>query len=540
MLRCQQFSVLVNEETLNQDPASLFCKAYGLDKDELVFFEIRKKSLDARKKTKIAYHYKIDFSTTRDESLLATFSDLTQIAPPLKLDPLADLAGRRLKFRHKPVIIGSGPSGIFSALILAQAEQPVVLVERGEPVEKRLKTVGKLKRGVDFDPESNFCFGEGGAGTFSDGKLTCGRNHPLVQFIFEKLVEFGAPASICYDAHPHIGTDYLMRIAKNMRSFLEKNGSTYLFQESFTGFVDGGSDARYKVQLASGKELYTDHLVLAIGHSARDTYQKLLDLGLAMQPKPFAIGARFEHRQEDIDRIQFGSCQLLPAAEYKLTAQVGDRGVWTFCMCPGGHLLPTSAQHGHLAINGMSYHARNSGFANAAVVVNVRREDFYKDHPLDGMRFQEELEKRAFKAGGSNYHAPAQRLVDFLKGKESSGELASTYLPGVAGARMDKLLPDFVVDSLKFALYEYEKKMPGYLKKTALVVGLESKTSSPVCFVRDKNLQSVSHPGLFPAGEGAGFAGGIVSAALDGVRVGQALCFDAAQMNVKESVNTPI
>jgi uncharacterized FAD-dependent dehydrogenase len=249
--------------------------------------------------------------------------------------------------------------------------------------------------------------------------------------------------------------------------------------------------------------------------------------GLAIAPKPFAVGARFEHPQEVIDKIQFGSCSYLPPAEYKLVSHTQDRGIWTFCMCPGGHLLPTSAQPEHLAINGMSYHARSSGFANAAVVVNVLREDFYKGHPLDGMRFQEAIEKEAFRAGGGGYHSPAQRLQDFMVGRASKGELRSTYKPGVTGARLDKLLPPFIAEALRQAVVEYNKKMRGFVSPDALVVGVETKTSSPIVMLRDKGLQSVSHPGLFPCGEGAGFAGGIVSASLDGVRIGRAVLEEA-------------
>jgi uncharacterized FAD-dependent dehydrogenase len=390
-----------------------------------------------------------------------------------------------------------------------------------------MRTVHRLLRNSDFNNESNYCYGEGGAGTFSDGKLTCGRNHPLIRYLFEQWVRFGAPDEILYDAHPHIGTDYLMIIAKRTRQHLETLGTQFLFNKRFVTFESGGAHARYTVTLHDGTRLDTDHLVLAIGHSARETYQMLLDKGLAIGPKPFAIGARFEHPQDVIDKIQFGSCTVLPAAEYKLAAQAEGRGIWTFCMCPGGHLMPTGAQAGHLAINGMSYHARNSGFANAAVVVNVTREDFYRGHPLDGMHFQAAIERAAFAAGGGNYFSPAQRLTDFLKARDSKGTLSSSYKPGVTNARLDKILPDFVVNSLRGALTEYNKRMQGFLSPEAIVAGVETKTSAPIVMHRDKGLQSESHPGIFPAGEGAGFAGGIVSAALDGVKIGRAVVENA-------------
>lgn len=485
---------------------------------------INKKSLDARRKARIVYHYQVDVDVEDEASVYQTKSSIASIAEPTApSDPLEGIEFPQINFRHKPVIIGSGPSGIFTALTLSRAGQPSVVIERGEPVEKRIKTTNKLRSRGIFTPESNYCFGEGGAGTFSDGKLTCGRNHPLIRHVFDQFVEHGAPNEILYDAKPHIGTDFLIRVAKNMRVHLEKSGSDFKFGRRFVDFRDGGDHARYIVVLDDGQEIATDHVIIAIGHSARDTYEMLLEKGLAIVPKPFAMGARFEHPQDVVNQIQFGSCKIPTAAEYKLAAQSGQRGIWTFCMCPGGHLMPTNAQAGHLAINGMSYHARNSGFANAAVVVNVLREDFYRGHPLDGVRFQEQLEQASFKAGGGNYHSPAQRLKDFIAGRESRGEIKSTYKPGISNARLDKILPSFIVDALKAGVKEYDKKMRGFICNESAVVGIESKTSSPISMMRGKDLQSISHPGIFPCGEGAGFAGGIVSAALDGVKTGRAV-----------------
>jgi uncharacterized FAD-dependent dehydrogenase len=486
--------------------------------------QINKKSLDARRKARIVYHYQVDVDVEDEDSVYRTKSTIASpIEPTAPSDPLEGIQISDLNFRHKPVIIGSGPSGIFAALTLRRAGQACVVVERGEPVEKRIRTTNKLRSRGEFTAESNYCFGEGGAGTFSDGKLTCGRNHPLIRHVFDEFVEYGAPDEILYDAKPHIGTDYLIQVARNMRLQLQDSGSEFKFSRRFVDFRPGGDSARYIVVLDNGEEIPTDHLIIAIGHSARDTYQMLLDRGLAIVPKPFAMGARFEHPQDVVNKIQFGSCKVPTAAEYKLAAQSGQRGIWTFCMCPGGHLMPTNAQAEHLAINGMSYHARKSGFANAAVVVNVLREDFYRGHPLDGMRFQEELERLAFKAGGGNYFSPAQRLKDFLAGRESKGEIKSTYKPGVTNARLDKILPQFIAEALRAGVKEYDKKMRGFICEESAVVGIESKTSSPISMMRGKDLQSVSHPGIFPAGEGAGFAGGIVSAALDGVKTGRAV-----------------
>ena len=485
---------------------------------------INKKSLDARRKARIVYHYQVDVDVEDEDAIYKTKSSVATIAEPTApSDPLEGIQIGDLNFRHKPVIIGSGPSGIFAALTLEQAGQASIVIERGEPVERRLRTTNKLRSRGIFTPESNYCFGEGGAGTFSDGKLTCGRNHPLIRHVFDQFVEYGAPNEILYDAKPHIGTDYLMQVARKMRLHLEDAGCEFKFSRRFVDFRDGGDAARYIIVLDDGQEIPTDHLIIAIGHSARDTYEMLLNKGLAIVPKPFAMGARFEHPQDVVNKIQFGSCKIPTAAEYKLAAQSGQRGIWTFCMCPGGHLMPTNAQAEHLAINGMSYHARKSGFANAAVVVNVLREDFYRGHPLDGVRFQEKLERMAYQAGGGNYYSPAQKLKDFLAGRETKGEIRSTYKPGVNNARLDRLLPDFIVDALRAGVKEYDKKMRGFICEESAVVGIESKTSSPISMMRGKDLQSVSHPGIFPAGEGAGFAGGIVSAALDGVKAGRAV-----------------
>jgi uncharacterized FAD-dependent dehydrogenase len=523
-LRLHDVEVPVTDISANAHLNRQIAAMLEIPEDTIRRVQINKKSLDARRKARIVYHYQVDVDVDDEQSVYRTKSSIASITEPAPpSDPLDGLEMEGLQFRHKPVIIGSGPSGIFTALTLARAGQPAIVIERGEPVEKRIKTTNKLRSRGIFTPESNYCFGEGGAGTFSDGKLTCGRNHPLIKHVFDQFVEHGAPGEILYDAKPHIGTDYLVRIAKKMRLHLESTGGEFKFGRRFVEFKDGGEHARYIVVLDDGQEIPTDHLIIAIGHSARETYEMLLAKGLAIVPKPFAMGARFEHPQDVVNTIQFGRCKIPSAAEYKLAAQSGQRGIWTFCMCPGGHLMPTNAQEGHLAINGMSYHARNSGYANAAVVVNVLREDFYRGHPLDGVRFQEQLEKASFTAGGGSYYSPAQKLKDFLAGRETKGEIKSTYKPGVNNARLDKLLPNFIVEALRAGVKEYDKKMRGFICEEGAVVGIESKTSSPISMMRGKDLQSISHPGIFPCGEGAGFAGGIVSAALDGVKTGRAV-----------------
>lgn len=528
----KQFTVPLNEQNLARDMRDLVASDLGLHADDILELEILKKSLDARKKSQILHHYQLRLVTNDDDTLLRTNAEkLDTYEEKARYHPSEGLDFKGKSFRHPPVIIGSGPAGTFAALVLAELGQKCIVVERGEAVEDRMRTVHRLQRSGTFSEESNYCYGEGGAGTFSDGKLTCGRNHPLIRYLFEQWVRFGAPDSILYEAHPHIGTDYLMQIARKTRLYLETLGTQFKFKTRMVDF-EAGTNSRYKVHMHDGSVLETDHLIMAIGHSARETYQMLYDKGLAIGPKPFAIGARFEHPQDVINKIQYGSCTLLPAAEYKLAAQANGRGIWTFCMCPGGNLLPTNAQAGHLAINGMSYHARNSGFANAAVVVNVMREDFYKGHPLDGMHFQAAIERDAFKMGGSNYNTPAQRLNDFLKGRMSKDDMQSSYKPGITPGRLDQLLPPFVVESLRGALGEYNKRMRGFIADEAIVAGVETKTSAPIVMFRDGTLQSTSHPGFFPTGEGAGFAGGIVSAALDGLKIGRAVLENALAENL--------
>lgn len=523
-LRIRDLEVPVTSQPQNVLLPEAAAKLLGIPKEHIRALTIQKKSLDARRKARIVYHYQVDVDLIDEDQVHKKNTTHVDLAPEhADNNPVAGLNLGDVKLRHPPVIIGSGPAGTFAALTLARAGQPCIVVERGESVEERIRSVNRLRLRGKLNPESNYCFGEGGAGTFSDGKLTCGKSHPLIKHVFEEFVGHGAPTEILYDAKPHIGTDYLLRIAINMRRYLQSQGSAFHFNSRFTDFTSGGDSARHLVHLDSGAVIPTDHIIMAIGHSARETYQLLLDKGLAIVPKPFAMGVRIEHPQDKINKIQFGSCDLLPAAEYKLVSHAGERGIWTFCMCPGGHLLPTSAQEGHLAINGMSYHARKSGFANAAVVVNVLREDYFKGHPLDGMRFQQKLEQDAFVAGGGGYFTPAQRLVDFLAQRESQGELLSTYKPGVTNARLDRILPAFIADALRSAVGEYNQKMRGYICGEAIIAGVESKTSSPISMARSKEFESVSHPGIFPAGEGAGYAGGIVSAALDGVRVGRAV-----------------
>jgi len=420
--------------------------------------------------------------------------------------------------------VGSGPAGTFAALRLLEGGLLPTVVELGKPVQPRRYDLARLTRG-QLEPDSNYCFGEGGAGTFSDGKLyTRAKDRSGVERLLETLVRFGARADILVEARPHIGSNRLPRLLLALRAHLEGAGVRYRWCDPVTdlllvrGRVAG-------VRLRSGAELPADAVVLAVGHSARPMYELAARLGIAGRPKPFAVGARVEHPQPLIDEIQYGGWAghpRLPAAFYHLTAQIGPRGVYSFCMCPGGWIVPSATEPGGLVTNGMSLSRRDSPFANAALVVTVDQEDFGGDDLLAGVRLQRQIETAAFALGGGGYRAPAQRLDDFLAGRKSADVPSTSYRPGVLPGDVAVALPPAIVSALRGALVEWGRRLPGFVTREAVLVGVETRTSAPVRLDRDpRTLESPSHPGLYPCGEGAGYAGGIVSAALDGQRVAE-------------------
>jgi uncharacterized protein len=504
---------------LDEDEASLprlAARAAGLSPDRVGSIEVLKRSLDARKGHPIGYKLRVAISPpgapppARPEGL----------PPPPRL-------GRPLSV----VVVGSGPAGTFAALRLSQAGARVAVVERGKPVQPRRRDLASLAARGGLDPDSNYCFGEGGAGTFSDGKLyTRSKDRPAVAEVLRTLVAHGADPSIEVDSRPHIGSNRLPKILLALRAHLESLGVTYTWSDPVEdlALAEGGRIAG--VRLRSGAELSADAVVLAVGHSARPVYQLLHRRGVALVAKPFAVGARVEHAQPYIDKLQYGRASghpKLPAAFYQLTATVpsgaGERGVYSFCMCPGGWIVPSATEPGGLCVNGMSLKRRDSPFADSALVVTVDPRDFPGDSPLAGVDLQRAIEERAFAAGGGGFVAPAQRCADFVAGRASSRLEGSSYRPAIAPGRLDQLLPPWVAEALARALARFDRTLPSFTAAGQLV-GVETRTSSPVRIVRgEKTLESPSHRGLFPSGEGAGYAGGIVSAAIDGLRIADAI-----------------
>ncbi len=501
-----------NEDKLLKKAASVL----GIAPSQIRNLKIVRKAVDARKKPRVLVIYTVSFSLDDEPA----FADRTGSIPDLEQLP----EDTPVVFTKNPspgaiVIAGMGPAGLFCALRLAQYDICSTIIERGRPVEERVKDVARFWREGLLDSESNVQFGEGGAGTFSDGKLTCRLRDPNSSWVVDQLIRFGAPPEIRFLAKPHVGTDRLRKVVVSIRKALQQHGCDVRFSTSLNSIASTESRIR-AVHCNSGQELPCSHLVLAIGHSARDTYRMLAEQGLPMEPKPFAIGLRVEHPQELIDRIQYGRPHpALPKADYALTYnnRLTGRSCYSFCMCPGGVIIGSSSEPDLLVVNGMSNLRRDSGLANSALVTNVRPDDFDGCDPLSGVRFQQHWERLAFEAGGSNYMAPGQNLLAFMG--LGSGPFASSCTPGVVEADLALLLPDYISATLKEGIESFGRKMKGFVTREATLTGVETRTSAPLRIIRGDDLQSPSLSGLYPCGEGAGYAGGIISAALDGVRV---------------------
>jgi uncharacterized protein len=492
-------------------------RAARVPESEILSLELVRKGVDARKKGRIKLVYTVQFSL-KDEGRVAVGGDLSRLEPePARSFP-------RLTATQPVYIVGMGPAGLFAALRLAEYGLYATVLERGRPVEERGRDVARFWREGQLEPESNVQFGEGGAGTFSDGKLTCRVKDPHTRYVLEQLVRFGAPAEILYAAKPHIGTDRLRAVVSGIRQRLLEAGCQVRFESRLTGLQQSGGKLT-GVVVNEQTEEPCGLLVLAPGHSARDTYAMLHDAGVALQQKAFAVGLRVEHPQQLINEIQYGRHPhpALPPAEYALTYnnQATGRAAYSFCMCPGGIVVASSSEAGGVVVNGMSGYRRNSPHANSALVVTVGPGDFEGSAPLAGVEFQRVLERRAFQAGGGDYRAPAQNLLAFLG--TGSGSISSSYRPGVTEYPLARLFPAAVSATLREGLADFDKRMRGFVSAEATLTGVETRTSAPVRIVRGADLQSVALSGLYPTGEGAGYAGGIMSAALDGIRVADAI-----------------
>lgn len=522
MIRVRQIKLPINndtkEELIKKVSQKLKCKPLDIND-----YKISKKSLDARHKPNLYYIYEVDIKIKNEAQILKrNINNNDIIKTPIEKYILPKPGNKKIKYN--PIIVGSGPAGLFSAYILAEAGLSPIVIERGEPVEKRVTTVEKFWQAGELNKNSNVQFGEGGAGTFSDGKLntlTKDKSYRMKK-VFETFVECGANEDILYINNPHIGTDTLRTVVQNMRNKIIKLGGTFRYNTCLTNIIATNNQVT-AIEVNSKEIINTNILVLAIGHSARDTFEMLNNLNLNLEPKPFAIGLRIQHPQIMINENQYGKNYFkeLPQASYKLTYKASNnRGVYSFCMCPGGYVVNASSEKGRLAINGMSYQTRDSVNANSAIVVTISPDDYGKN-PLDGMNYQRHLEEKAYNLG--NGKIPIQTLKDFHNNVESHslGNISPIFKGAYHLSNLNKLFPQEVLISLKEALPYFDTKIKGFNQDDAIIAGIESRTSSPIRIPRDEDLQSVDITGLYPCGEGAGYAGGITTAAIDGIKVAE-------------------
>lgn len=506
-------------------------KKLNLSAEELLSFSIYKRSYDARKKSAILLVYILDVETSREEKLLKIFkNDPHVLVTP---DTTYQMVAQAPKdFPLRPIVIGTGPCGLFAGLMLAQMGFRPIIFERGKSVRERtVDTFGFWREG-GLNPESNAQFGEGGAGTFSDGKLysQVKDSKYLGRKVLTELVIAGASPEILFINKPHIGTYKLVKIVENMRATIERLGGEIRFQNRVESIEIENRKVR-GVTLANGEFVASEHVVLAVGHSARDTFEMLLERGVYIEAKPFSVGFRIEHPQQLIDECRFGASagnKLLGAADYKLVHHCKNgRSVYSFCMCPGGMVVAAASESGRLVTNGMSQYSRSEKNANAAIVVGITPED-YPGNPLAGIEFQRRLEERAFVLGGSNYKAPGQLVGDFLAGRPSKefGSVKPSYTPGMLLGDLSKSLPDYAIAAIREALPAFENQIKGFAMHDAVLTGVETRTSSPIRIKRKDDGQSLNTEGLYPAGEGAGYAGGILSAGIDGIKAAEAVALN--------------
>ena len=519
MIRIREIS-LPPEHSVHQ-LAYEAARALKLPNSKVRKLNIVRRSIDARKKPDVRVVYTVDVAVEGNESKILKQSGCKRaaLAPRDFYKP-----PRGVESSHRPVVIGFGPAGMFAALVLAMAGLRPIVVERGKDAQSRHADVEKFFSTGQLNPKSNVQFGEGGAGTFSDGKLNTGLNNPRITWVLEQFVKAGAGEDILFDAKPHVGTDVLLTVVQNLRQRIISLGGEVRFETQVTG-IRTENGKLVGLELNGSQVLPCTQAILAIGHSARDTFTMLHELGLPMEAKPFAMGVRIEHSQQTIDLAQYGKLDpVLPPADYKLVRHLDNETVYTFCMCPGGYVVAAASEEGGVVTNGMSYADRSGENANAALLVTVNPRDLPGEGPLAGMHWQRQIEEAAFAAGGGSYKAPAQTVGDFLKGVPSTGPggVTPTYKPGVVWCDLHTVLPEKLTRALKEALPQLEGNLKGFAGADSVLTAPETRSSSPVRILRDETRQCAIG-GLYPTGEGAGYAGGIMSAAIDGIQSAEAL-----------------
>ncbi|KPW92560.1 hypothetical protein ALP58_04579 [Pseudomonas savastanoi] len=531
MLRITELKLPIDHP--EEDLRVALLQRLGIDSSELLDFTLFKRSYDARKKSsELCFIYTIDFQVSDEQALLRKLGDDRHVGPAP--DVSYKVVGHAPEgLTERPIVVGFGPCGIFAGLLLAQMGFKPIILERGTEVRQRTKDTWALWRKNVLNPESNVQFGEGGAGTFSDGKLYSQIKDPkfIGRKVLHEFVKAGAPEEILYVSKPHIGTFRLTGVVENMRHQIEALGGEVRFQQRVTDLmIEDGQ--LLGVQLDSGEQIESRHVILALGHSARDTFRMLHGRGVFMEAKPFSVGFRIEHPQSLIDRARLGKYAGHPklgAADYKLVHHASNgRSVYSFCMCPGGTVVAATSEPGRVVTNGMSQYSRNERNANSGIVVGISPEQDFPGSPLAGIELQERLESHAYLLGGSSYEAPAQLVGDFIAGRASTalGSVEPSYKPGVKLVDLADALPAFAIEAIREALPAFDKQIKGFSLHDAVLTGIETRTSAPLRITRGPTQQSLNTKGLYPAGEGAGYAGGILSAGVDGIRVAEALVRD--------------